>query len=376
MYVSRAIEKNFKEKQEPGKVLILYGPRQVGKTTFLKKFAKSYQGKHLFYDGQDINTQELFSAQSIEKYRSHFSGYDLLIIDEAQYIEKIGLNLKIITDHLSGLSIIASGSSSFELGQKLFEPLTGRKWILTLYPLSQIELSKNENPLQTKANLEERLVYGTYPEVVTAENMKRKREVLQTLVSSYLYKDVLQLEGIRYRKKIVDLLKLIAFQIGKEVSISELGTKLGMNTRTVERYLDLLEKSFVLINVHGFSRNLRKEITKMSRYYFYDNGVRNALINLFNPLDTRNDIGQLWENYLFTERLKKQEYKNISANNYFWRTYDQKEIDLVEEREGKLFGYEFKWGDKKPKPPSDWLETYENAEYKVINQNNYLNFIS
>lgn len=375
MYIERIIEKDLEKQLKPGRVLILYGPRQVGKTTLVKKFLENYSGRALFYDGQDINTQELFSTQSIEKYRSQLSGYDLLVIDEAQYIEKIGLNLKIVVDHIPGLAVIATGSFSFELAQKTFESLTGRKRVLTLFPLAQMELDRKENPLQTKAKIEERLVYGGYPEVITAPNFQEKKEALRTLASSYLYKDILQLEGIRYRKKIVDLLKLLAFQIGKEVSINELAANLGINNRTVDRYLDLLEKSFVLINVRGFSRNLRKEITKNSRYYFYDTGVRNTIVNSFNPLGMRNDVGMLWENYIITERLKKQEYKNIYSNNYFWRTYDQKEIDWVEEREGILFGYEIKWSDKKVSAPKDWMETYPNARFKVINKDNYLEFI-
>ncbi len=220
------------------------------------------------------------------------------------------------------------------------------------------------------------LVFGSYPEVITAESFNQKKEILTLIRDSYLFKDILELENIKNSQKIFDLLRLIAFQIGHEVSLQELGTSLGMSKNTVERYLDLLEKAFVIKRVFGFSRNLRKEITKTSRFYFLDNGIRNAVIGNFNGLNNRDDIGQLWENYLFIERMKKREYKNIYASQYFWRTYDRKEIDLVEERDGKLFGYEFKWNTKKKiKAPKSWLESYSNAEFKVITPENYLNFI-
>ena len=219
-------------------------------------------------------------------------------------------------------------------------------------------------------------MYGSYPEVLTAKNMDEKREYLITLRDSYLLKDILELENIKNSSKLSDLLKLIAFQIGKEVSLNELSNALGIAKQTVERYLDLLEKSFVIKKVYGFARNLRKEITKTARYYFFDNGIRNAVINNFNDLSTRDDVSSLWENYLFMERLKRQSYYKIFSNNYFWRTYDHKEIDLVEEREGKLFGYEFKWGNKKIKPPGLWFATYKEAEYEVISRKNYIEFIT
>ena len=376
MYIERVLSKKIKEKITSKKAILVFGPRQSGKTTLLKKFLKNYEGSSLFYDGEDIDAQDFFSSQSIEKYKSELSNYDLLIIDEAQQIPDIGKNLKLIVDHVD-IKVIATGSSSFDLAQNVGEPLVGRKYSYTLYPISQIELNKQEDPVETKSRLEKRLVYGSYPEIITDESSESKKEDLKELVSSYLYKDILEHEGIRHRKKIVDLLRLLAFQIGNEVSKSELATQLGIGTKTVAKYLDLLEKSFVLVNIRGFSRNLRKEVTKTSRYYFYDNGVRNALIENFNDLNIRNDVGELWENYIVMERIKKQEYKNIYASNYFWRTYDQKEIDWVEERSGKLYGYEIKWSEnKEPKPPKDWVETYENSEYQVVNQENYLNFIT
>ena len=255
-------------------------------------------------------------------------------------------------------------------------PLTGRKFVLKLFPLAQMEISNVEERHETEANLETRLIYGSYPEIVIT-NDKRQRELyLREIVSSYLYKDILELEGIRHSGKLVRLLQLLAFQIGKDVSYNELGKQLGMSKNTVERYLDLLEKAFVIFKLSGFSRNLRKEISKSPRYFFFDNGIRNALIGNLNPLEIRDDIGILWENYVIMERIKKQEYRQMLCNSYFWRTYDRKEIDFVEEREGRLYGYEIKWKKGRTKPPKGWLDTYDNAEYKIISGDNYLEFIT
>lgn len=375
-FIDRILLDKLKEEVQPGRVVVIYGPRQVGKTTLLKKYLEDIDAPFAFYNGEEIETQKLFTVQSVAKYQSLLAGKELLVIDEAQKIENIGLNLKIIVDHLPNLKIIASGSSSFDLAKKVGEPLTGRKRTLTLFPISQIELRSTEDYIETKSKLEERLIYGTYPKVIVTEGFSQKQHVLRDLVSSYLYKDILELNGVRYGKRIVNLLTLLAFQIGKEVSLSELGNNLDMSKDTVARYLDLLEQTFVLINIRGFSRNLRKEVTKNSRYYFYDTGVRNALINNFNPLDSRDDVGMLWENYIVIERLKKQAYHKIFSNNYFWRTYDQKEVDWVEEREGRLLGYEIKWGEGKVKAPKDWLGTYDNASFEVVDQENYLDFIT
>jgi predicted AAA+ superfamily ATPase len=238
-----------------------------------------------------------------------------------------------------------------------------------------MELNRIETQIQTEANLESRLIYGSYPEVITLENLDTKKRYLHELVSAYLLKDILAVEGIKKSKKLLDLLILLAFQIGKEVSHQELATNLSMSKTSVEKYLDLLEQVFVIFNIRGFSRNLRKEVTKTSRYYFYDNGIRNAIINNFNSIAQRNDIGDLWENYLVIERLKKQKYTDLWSNNYFWRTYDQKELDWVEEREGKLFGYEFKWNNT-ARPPPLWVDTYPEASFECINSTNYLSFIA
>ncbi len=242
--------------------------------------------------------------------------------------------------------------------------------------MAALEIKDIFGPMRAMEMKEQFMVYGSYPEVLAEVNDADRKELLVSLRDSYLLKDILELENIKNSRKLSDLLKLIAFQVGREVSLNELSNSLGIAKQTVARYLDLLEKTFIIKQVHGFSRNLRKEVSKTSRYYFWDNGIRNAIINNFNSLDTRDDIGMLWENYLFIERIKKQTYHRILANNYFWRTYDRQEIDLVEERDGRLFGFEFKWGNKKVRPPRLWLDTYDNAEFMVINRENYISFIT
>lgn len=326
--------------------------------------------------GDDIFVKEYLSSDSIEKLKGFLGNKKLLVIDEAQEIENIGHNLKLIVDSVPDVEIIATGSSTFDLAKQVGEPLTGRKKVLQLFPISQLELDQIETRIETRAHIEERLIYGSYPEVVISSSNTDRTDYLREIISSYLYKDILRFDLVQKSKKLQDLLTLLAFQIGKEVSLSELATQLGMNRLTVERYLDLLEQVFVLINIRGFSRNLRSEVTKTSRYYFYDVGVRNALINNFNPLSLRNDVGELFENYLVLERIKKQHYTNLASNNYFWRTYDQKEIDWVEDREGMLHGYEFKWSSEKTKAPKLWFESYPQASFECINRENYLNFIA
>ncbi|MBN2030966.1 ATP-binding protein [bacterium] len=362
-----------------GKVIIVYGPRRVGKTTLINMFLKDIplnQERVLFVNGDDIIIRQYLESQSINKLRDFVGNHTLLIIDEAQYIQKIGLNLKLIVDHMPHIKIIATGSSSFSLAKDIGEPLTGRKYTLRLYPLAQIEIAHIEKPHETTANLESRLIYGSYPEVVTMNDNNHRQIYLRELVSSYLFKDILELEGIRHSQKLIRLLQLIAFQIGKEVSLNELGTQLGMSKNTAERYIDLLEKVFVIFRRNGFSRNLRKEITKSQRLYFYDTGIRNALIGNFNPVDIRNDVGQLWENYIVSERMKANDYLGRTAAAYFWRTYDKKEIDLIEEQEGELHGFEIKWQPAKAKVPKDWICAYPNSNVQVIHRENYLHFIT
>lgn len=373
--IKRYYSKKISKFLEPNKVLVLYGPRQAGKTTLLKEFLKSYKKNVYSSTGENSNLQRILESNDFSKIIPFFKDYNLIAIDEAQKIENIGQGLKIIVDQIKGISIIATGSSSFDLSNKVGEPLVGRQKVIKLFPISAIELADNYGKMFLNDQLENLLIYGSYPEIITAKSYSKKKEYLVQIRDSYLCKDILEFEKIKNNRKILDILRLIAFQIGDEVSLEEIGSSLNMSKNTVEKYLDLLEKSFVLINVRGFSKNLRKEITKMSRYYFYDIGIRNAIIENFNPLENRNDAGMLWENFIIIERIKKQMYRSIFSNNYFWRTYDQKEIDWVEEREGKLFGYEIKWGNKKTKEPKIWRQTYPEAKFKIINRENYLDFI-
>jgi predicted AAA+ superfamily ATPase len=376
MYIPQKQIENLKNLIAPGKVVIIYGARRVGKTTLLKKFLEDKSTSDtLSVNGDDIVTRQYLESQSIEKLRDFVGNTSLLIVDEAQYVEKIGLNLKLIIDHVPNIKVIATGSSSFELAKDNGEPLTGRKFVLKLFPLAQMEISQIEKRHETHSNLEARLLFGSYPEVVTTRDNQQREAYLREMISSYLFKDILALEGIRYSNKLLRLLQLLAFQIGKQVSLTELGRQLAMSKNTVERYLDLLEKVFVIFRLSGFSRNLRKEISKSHRFFFYDNGLRNALIGNFNPLEIRNDVGQLWENYIIIERLKRQEYLREAANSYFWRTYDKKEIDFVEERQGKLFGYEIKWTKTHAKVPKEWQKNYPGAEFEMIHRENYFNFI-
>jgi len=376
MYIPQCQLKNIKEIIAPQKAIIVYGPRRCGKTTLLKKMLENVKEEYSFLNGEDITVQDYLSSQSIEKLKGFVGKRKLLVIDEAQKIKNIGLNIKLILDHIPGIKLVASGSSSFDLARQLGEPLTGRKYTLHMFPLAQLELSAVQTRAETDALLESRLIYGSYPEVVLFEDNSKRAMYLREIVGSYLYKDILELEGVRHSDKLVRLLQLLTFQIGKEISYNELGGQLGMSKNTVERYLDLLEKAFVVFKLKGFSRNLRKEVSKNPRYYFYDIGIRNALINNFNPLKMRDDIGMLWENYIVVEKIKKQEYLGTPANNYFWRTYDRKEIDLVEEYGGRLYGYEIKWAAVKQKAPREWLETYKRSEYHVITKDNYLKFIA
>ena len=360
----------------PNKVLVIYGPRRVGKTVLLTNFLKQSGLKTKLVNGDDILVQEVFNSQSVDHIRRYTEGYELIAVDEAQNIENIGLGLKILVDSVPGIKVIATGSASFELANRVGEPLTGRQTTLRLYPVAQLELLKQFNKSELAQKKEEYLVYGSYPEVLSTDILQKRAGYLHELVNAYIFKDILTLEQVKGSKVLLDLLRLVAFQVGSEVSLNELSLNLRIDVKTVGRYLDLLEKAFVLINLRGFSRNLRSEIKEKSKYYFYDNGIRNAVINNFNPLNLRDDVGKLWENFLVIERIKKQNYQSIFANNYFWRTWEQKEVDFVEEREGKLFAYEFKYSTKQSKPPKEFLEAYPNSEFKVVTSENYLDFIA
>jgi len=367
---------NLKKLIKPSKVLVIYGPRRVGKTTLLNSFLSETKLKYKLDSGDNIKVQQILSSQDFSQIKEYADGYELIAIDEAQQIPNIGMALKILVDQLPKLRIIATGSSSFDLSQKIGEPLTGRKKTLILFPLSQSELLDIYNKFELKEKLEDFLIFGSYPEIITAKTRKEKMDLLNELFSSYLLKDVFSLERIRGSKQLIDLLKLIAFQLGNEVSLNELAKQVRLDVKTVARYLDILEKAFVLKRIGGFSRNLRKEISSKAKYYFYDNGVRNAIISQFNSLTNRDDIGPLFENFVVMERMKDNAYQKRFGSSYFWRTYDGQEIDLIEERSGKLYGFEIKWSPKaKTKIPKDWLKKGEDAEYKVINNKNYLDFI-
>ena len=371
IYLVRELSELILKKLQPNKVVILYGARRVGKTMLVKEILANVNEPILRLNGDDINVHDKLSIRSIENYKQILGTCKLLYIDEAQKIPEIGLKLKLMIDEIEGLRIIISGSSSFDIHKNDGEPLTGRKYTFTLYTLFENEYTQIEKNINKMDKVRERLVFGNYPELLHLPDRQDKVDYLNEMISSYLLKDILVYEHIKNSQKIFNLLRLIAFQIGGEVSLQELGIQLGISKNTVEKYLDLLSKVFILHKVEGFSRNLRKEITKNSRWYFLDNGIRNAVIANFNPLHARNDIGALWENYMISERLKYQEYKRISSNNYFWRTYEQQEIDWVEERDGSLFGYEFKWKEEKVKIPTQWKSAYPDASFELININNF-----
>ncbi|MEN8263241.1 MAG: ATP-binding protein [Nitrospirota bacterium] len=361
---------------KPNKVLVIYGPRQVGKTTLLNNFLSNCKLNYKLDSGDNIRVQQILSSGDFNQILEYASGYDLIAIDEAQQIPGVGVGLKIIVDQIPDIMVIATGSSSFDLAGAIGEPLTGRKKTVTLYPVSHQELALIQNRYELKDRLEDFLVFGSYPEVVTARTRKEKINVLEELVNSYLLKDIIALERIKGPRVLLDLLKLLAFQAGSQVSLNELATQVKLDVKTVGRYLDIFEKAFVIKRIGGFSRNLRKEIVSKAKYYFLDNGIRNAVISQFNSIDSRNDVGILWENFVAVERFKKCAYQNIYGSFYFWRTYDGQEIDIVEEREGVLYGYEFKWSErKKRKAPKDWIGTYDNAEFRIINRENYLDYI-
>ncbi len=376
IYIPQAQLSRLAHLVTPGKVVLVYGPRRVGKTTLIKRYIQDHDSDALLVTGEDIVVREYLESQSLAKLTAFVGRRRTLIIDEAQHIRQIGLNLKLLADHVAGLRIIATGSSSFDLASQTGEPLTGRKYTLLLLPLAQLELQEIETAHQTRAHLELRLIYGSYPEVVLMDSSEDRQLYIKELIASYLFRDILQLEGIRHADKLLRLLQLVAFQIGREVSTSELGTQLGMNANTVDRYLDLLEKSYILYSRRGFSRNLRKEITKSRRYYFYDNGIRNGLINNFNPLAMRDDAGELWENYILVERLKYNLYNGHLTESYFWRTYDRQEIDLVEEWGGQLLATEMKWTARSYRVPGAWRKAYPKSSFQIVHPENYIGFIS
>ena len=376
MYIERELTRILKDKiHRSNKIQIIYGARQVGKTTLVQSILKELNYKYLEVNADEKLYNEILASRDYDKLKLLIAGYDLLFIDEAQRIENIGINLKILYDRFPYLKIIVTGSSSLEISNRMHEPLTGRRWTYKLYPVSFVELSKYYNVIELNNRLEEFLIYGMYPEIFSLDNVKEKEQYLRLLTSSYLYKDVLEITSIKHSSKLDDLLRLLAFQVGSQVSLNELGRSLHMSKDTVNTYIDLLEKSFVVFRLKGYSKNLRKEVSKMDKIYFYDLGVRNAVINNFNNLKYRDDIGKLWENFLLAERMKNLHYALEFPNQYFWRTYSGAELDYVEEHQGRLYGYEFKWGDKLAKVPDTWKSTYPDAAYKCINLQNYHEFL-
>lgn len=360
---------------EAGKVLIIYGARRVGKTTLVKEWLKNTSLKYRYESGDNIRIKNLLGSGDFDIIKEFASGYDIIVIDEAQQIPDIGKGLKILVDEIPDLRIIATGSSSFDLLQQVGEPLTGRKRTVKLFPVAQKELIAEMNRYELKENLENYLVFGSYPEVLMSKSKKEKTRVLNELVETYLLKDVLSFERIKNSALLFKLLKLLAFQVGNIVSLNEIARQLGINVKTVGRYIDLLEKSFVIYHVGSFSGNLRKEIVKKNKYYFYDNGIRNAVILQMNGLEDRNDIGALWENFLMTERIKKFNYEEVYYNCYFWRNYHGNEIDLLEEHNGTLNAYELKWKKTKAGIPNDFVKKYGNPGFAIIHSANYPDFV-
>jgi predicted AAA+ superfamily ATPase len=373
------ITRNLKQKigsyLQPNKVVMIFGARRVGKTVLMNQIIEQFEGKKLIMNGEDYDSLALLENRSISNYRNLLEGIDLLVIDEAQHIPEIGPKLKLMVDEIKGIRIMVSGSSSFDLFNKSGEPLVGRGAQFHLTTFSQSEIAQIENRLETQQNLETRLIYGSYPEVVLMSSNEQRKEYLKNIVNSYLLKDILMVDGIKNASKMKELLQLISFQAGSEVSYEELGTRLSMSKNTVEKYLDLLSKTFVIFRLGAFSRNLRKEVTKAGKWFFYDTGIRNALIGAFNSLAMRQDIGSLWENYLISERIKKNLNANVNKDLYFWRTYDGQEIDLIEVAGDEITAFEFKWGEREPKIPPAFSQNYPQAMFQVVNRKNYLEFI-
>ncbi len=357
------------------KIVVVYGPRQVGKTTLIKGVLEELPFKSLYVDADFANIREVFSSRDLSAMQEVIGRHELLFLDEAQNIRDVGVALKLLHDHLPSLKIIASGSSSFELANKISEPLTGRTKTYFLYPVSMGELALLHTPFELKQQLSKYLTYGMYPEVLMLEGRQEKIAHLKELSSAYLYKDVLQLASIKHSDKIYKLLQLLAYQTGSLVSLEEVGKSLGMDRKTVEHYIDLLEKSFIIFRLSAYSRNLRKEISKRSKIYFYDLGIRNALLDNFNEPELRQDIGAMWENFLIVERFKKRHYSQAYGKSYFWRTYSGAELDYVEEYDGQLHGYEFKWKKRRKRLPKSWLEGYAGATYQLIDRDNFLDFV-
>ncbi|MCF8231573.1 MAG: ATP-binding protein [Bacteroidales bacterium] len=367
---TRTIEKKIKEKFNSRKAIIIVGARQVGKTTLLQKILKNKD--YLYLDADDPATRSLLNTPTTEQIRSFIGEHKYIFLDEAQRIPGIGLTLKIITDQFKNVQLFVSGSSSFDLGNELNEPLTGRKWEYELLPISWEEYENKTGYIKAEQQIENRLLFGLYPEVLN--NQGKERETLKNLVNSYLYRDILAFSNIRKPEILDKLLQALALQIGSEVNYNELSQLIEINKITVQKYIEILEKGYIVFRLNSFSRNLRNEIKKNRKIYFYDNGIRNMIIGNFNQLNLRLDKGALWENFLISERLKQNIYKDTFAKMYFWRTKQQQEIDYLEEKDGKITSFEFKWKNKNKKIPQTFLDTY-NANGVIVDRSNFRDFI-
>lgn len=374
-FIARTLQAKIEERLAPGKAVLIYGARRVGKTILLKEIFNKIEGKKMLLIGEDMDVQNMLQNRSVHHYRQLFEGMNLLAIDEAQSIPEIGSVIKLIIDEIPHIQVIATGSSSFDLLNKIGEPLVGRASQFLLTPFSIKEIAQKQNGMELRQNLENRIVYGCYPEVVGMTSNTMKEEYLRDIVNAYLLKDILAIDGLRNTAKMNRLLQLVAFQIGSEVSYEELGKQLGMHRETVEKYLDLLSKVFVVYKLGAFSRNMRKEVSKAGKWYFYDNGIRNAIIGDFKDANSRMDMGKLWENFFITEKLKDNQNHLLHCQFHFWRTYDQQEIDLIEEKNEVINAYEMKWGKKLPKAPAGFMKTYTGADFNVVNPDNYMGFL-
>lgn len=372
--VQRIITQQLLNNLKPCHVTALFGARRTGKTVIMNYLKERLKDKKiLLLNGEDYDVAAMLSSRKQELLKSIVAGYDFVFIDEAQSIPGIGANLKILVDTQKETGFFVTGSASFDLRNQIGEPLTGRSTFYYLYPFCIKEIT--EEFLPAVQMLPQILIYGTYPQVFAEQNLKDKRVILEGIKNGYLLKDVLQLDNLKDSVFVMNLLRLVAFQVGNDISYNEIANNLKTTVKTVQRYLEILEKAFVIFRLNGFSRNLRKEISKSPRFYFWDNGIRNAVISNFNPVDLREDVGKLWENFLISERIKIQTYRQSFSNFYFWRTYDKQEIDLIEENSGQISAFEMKWGNKKTKPPVGFQKAYPESEFKTITRENFFGFI-
>jgi len=372
--IPRIVTKNIEKRILKGKAILLFGARQVGKTTLVENFLKNLNLPTLHISGDEPDVREEFALITSTQIKSFVGKNKILFIDEAQRIPNIGLTLKLITDKISNIQVIATGSSAFDMANKMNEPLTGRKYTFDLYPLSFKELVEHHGLLEEKRNLEQRLIYGSYPEVVT--HPSEAKEILSLIADSYLYKDILMLDSVKKPKLLEKILKALALQIGSEVSYHEIGQLVGADKGTIEKYITLFEQTFIVFSLPSFSKNVRNELKKSKKIYFYDCGIRNAIINNFNRMGNRTDVGALWENYLIAEKMKKNHYENNRCDTFFWRTTQQQEIDFIEVKNNEITAYEFKWS-KNPKfiISKTFTRAYPNAKIEKVSRKNYADIL-